>query len=92
MYYSIVHWRPILNGYSGFYPPHYGRLAFALGELPRHPDVSLRALAAAGATHVLVHESAYIGSEGAETSAALRKLGATEVYRDGSDVLLALPR
>ena len=92
MYYSIVHWRPILNGYSGFYPPHYGRLAFALGELPRHPEVSLRALAAAGATHVLVHESAYIGSEGPGTSAALRMLGATEVYRDGSDVLLALPR
>jgi hypothetical protein len=91
MYYSIVHWRPILNGYSGFYPPHYGRLAFALGEIPRHPDVSLGALAAAGATHVLVHESAYLGSEGAETSAALRQLGATEVYRDGSDVLLALP-
>ena len=29
MYYSTVHWRPILNGYSGFFPPHYGRLAFA---------------------------------------------------------------
>ncbi len=59
MYYSTVHRRPILNGYSGFFPPHYGRLAFELGELPRHPDVSLRALQAAGATHVLVHEGAY---------------------------------
>lgn len=91
MYYSIVHWRPILNGYSGFYPPHYGKLAFELGEVPRHPEVSLRALAAAGATHVVVHESAYLGSEGAETSAALRTLGATELYREGTDVLLALP-
>ncbi len=92
MYYSTVHWRPILNGYSGFYPPHYGELAFALGELPRHPELSLRALRATGATHVLVHEGAYLGNEGAETSAALRTLGATELYRDGTDVLLVLPR
>jgi hypothetical protein len=92
VYYSTVHWRPILNGYSGFFPPHYGQLAFALGELPRHPEVSLRALRAAGATHVLVHEGAYLGNEGAETTGALRTLGAAELYRDGMDVLLALPR
>jgi hypothetical protein len=92
VYYSTVHWRPILNGYSGFFPPHYGQLAFALGELPRHPEVSLHALRAAGATHVLVHEGAYLGNEGAETTGALRTLGAAELYRDGTDVLLALPR
>jgi hypothetical protein len=92
VYYSTVHWRPILNGYSGFFPPHYGQLAFALGELPRHPEVSLRALRSAGATHVLVHEGAYLGTEGAETTYALRTLGAVELYRDGTDVLLALPR
>jgi hypothetical protein len=91
MYYSTVHWRPILNGYSGFYPPHYGQLAFALGELPRHPDVSITALRAAGATHVLVHEGAYLGNEGSETSDALRRHGATELYRDGTDALLRLP-
>jgi hypothetical protein len=91
MYYSTVHWRPILNGYSGFYPPHYGQLAFALGEVPRHPELSMKALRAAGATHVLVHEGAYLGNEGAETSAALRRHGATELYRDGTDALLRLP-
>jgi hypothetical protein len=91
MYYSTVHWRPILNGYSGFYPPHYGQLAFALGEVPRHPELSMKALKAAGATHVLVHEGAYLGNEGAETSDALRRHGATELYRDGTDALLRLP-
>ena len=91
MYYSTVHWRPILNGYSGFYPPHYGQLAFALGELPRHPELSMKALKAAGATHVLVHEGAYLGNEGAQTSDALRRQGATELYRDGTDALLRLP-
>ena len=26
VYYSTVHWRRIVNGYSGFFPPHYGLL------------------------------------------------------------------
>jgi hypothetical protein len=92
VYYSTVHWRKILNGYSGYNPPHYGQLAFALSEIPRHPEVSLLALRAAGATHVLVHEGAYLGNEGEQTSAALRTLGASELFRDGSDVLFELPR
>ena len=92
MFYSTAHWRPILNGYSGFYPIHYGPLASALTQIPRHPELSVRALRSAGATHALVHEGAYLGNEGAETSAALRNHGAVELYRDGADVLFALPR
>jgi hypothetical protein len=92
VYYTTAHWRPIINGYSGFFPLHYGALQRALAEVPRHADLSLSALRAAGATHVLVHEGAYLGNEGGETSAALRSLGAVDVHRDGTDVLLALPR
>jgi hypothetical protein len=91
-YYSTVHWRKIVNGYSGFFPPQYPRLAFVLSEVPRHPEESMRALRDAGATHVLVHEGAYLGSEGKETSDALRTRGARELYRDGGDVLFAIPR
>jgi hypothetical protein len=92
MYYSTVHWRPVVNGYSGFTPPHYGRLAAVLSEIPRHPDLSLQALHATGATHVIVHEAAYRDSEGAETVAVLRAADAVELFRDGSDVLFELPR
>ena len=92
LYYSTVHWRRILNGYSGFYPAHYARLASVLSEIPRHIELSMQALRDAGATHVLVHEGAYLGNEGEETSAALRTAGAVELYRDGRDVILALPR
>ncbi|MBM3820017.1 MAG: hypothetical protein FJW14_13505 [Acidimicrobiia bacterium] len=91
MYYSIAHWRPLLNGYSGFFPPHYGQLRAALTEVPRHPDVSLEVLRAGGATHVIVHEAAFLGDEGPATSAAFRTLGASEVFRDAGDVLFALP-
>lgn len=90
MYYSTVHWRKLSNGYSGFFPPHYGRLAVALTEVPRHPQISWDALRETGVTHVLVHEGAYLNDEGRATSTALRRLGAVELFRDRSDVLLAL--
>jgi hypothetical protein len=91
MFYSIVHWRPLLNGYSGFYPPHYGRLALALSDAGRFPDAALAALRTQGATHVLVHEDAYLDGRGGATTAALRGGGAVELYRSGGDVLLQLP-
>ena len=91
MYYSTVHWRRLVNGYSGVFPPHYGLLTSALSEMPRHPDLSLDALRTSGATHVIVHEAAYLDSEGIDTSALLRRAGAVEIRRDGSDVLFRLP-
>jgi len=91
VYYSTVHWRPLINGYSGFFPPYYGRLITALSEIPRHPEVSLAALGASGATHAIVHEGAYLAGEGEATSAVLRDAGAVEVFRDGGDVLFRLP-
>jgi hypothetical protein len=91
MYYSIAHWRPLLNGYSGFFPPHYGQLRAAVTEVPRHPEFSLEVMQGSGATHAIVHEAAFRGEEGPATTAALIQLGASELFRDGADVLLALP-
>jgi hypothetical protein len=91
MYYSIERWRRIVNGYSGFFPPQYGRVKVALSEVPRHPDVSVETLRELGVTHVIVHEAAYLDAEGRDTTATLSGLGATELFRDGSDALLALP-
>jgi hypothetical protein len=90
MFYSIAHGRPLLNGYSGFFPLHYGRATFALSEVPRHPDLSLDTLRQLGATHVIVHEAAYLDAEGGATTAVLRQHGARELFREGGDVLLAL--
>jgi hypothetical protein len=91
MFYSTVHWRPLLNGYSGFYPPHYGRLALATSDVHRFAETALQALRAQGATHVLVHEGAYLDGRGPNTSAAFLRHGASELYREGTDVLLRLP-
>jgi hypothetical protein len=91
MYYSAVHGRPILNGYSGMFPPHYARLQTILADIPRHPELALQALAASGATHLILHEGAYLGTEGTETADVFRRAGAVELFRDRSDVLLRLP-
>ena len=92
MFYSTVHWHALVNGYSGVFPPHYGLLTSAFSEMPRHPDVSLDALRMSDATHAIVHEAAYLDTEGTDTSALLRNSGAVEIFRDGSDVLFRLHR
>ena len=51
-----------------------------------------KALRASGATHAIVHESAYREAEGEATSAVLRGEGAVEIFRQGTDVLLRLSR
>jgi hypothetical protein len=91
MFYSIVHRARLLNGYSGFYPPHYGLLALALSDVPSHAMHAWDALRGGGVSHVIVHEAAWLDDRGPRTTAALTQLGAVEIFRDGSDVILRLP-
>jgi len=56
---STRHWKPILNGYSGFRPPSYERSYQAMRLFPS--DESLLQLYALGVTHVVVHQSAMQG-------------------------------
>jgi hypothetical protein len=51
---STMHWRPMLNGYSGYYPRSYLRL---LVDMRRFPDTrSLNILRQRGATILVLHE------------------------------------
>jgi hypothetical protein len=51
---STLHWRPMLNGYSGYYPESYLRL---LVEMRSFPDTkSLNVLRDRGATILVLHE------------------------------------
>jgi hypothetical protein len=52
---SIHHWRPIVNGYSGNYPPEYLRLLDDLEASPPGSSVWIDLLRKAGATHLIVH-------------------------------------
>jgi hypothetical protein len=66
---SIRHWRPIINGYSGFYPPDY-RLALERAAEPSAGRAFDAALAL-GATHILIHVGQYTREELTAVEAAL---------------------
>lgn len=51
---STRHWRPMLNGYSGFRPASYQKAYEAMTRFPS--DASLIALSSLGVTHVVVHQ------------------------------------
>lgn len=91
MYYSAAHWRRLVNGYSGFFPPHYDELLSVLSTVGRGDDQAWAVLERLGVTHVIVHESAYLDDEGARFIAWLRQHGAVDKFRDGRDTLLELP-
>jgi hypothetical protein len=92
VYYSTAHWRKVVNGYSGFFPPGYGLLVLALTDPSRSSDLSWQVVRAAGVTHVIVHERAFRPPEVEQMERWLRSHGAREMLRDGSDVLFALQR
>ena len=67
---SIVHFRPLVNGYSGFTPPEHDRLFRMLVRFPQ--EDALAALEAIGVRYVLVHRDGYGGES--EWNAALDRL------------------
>jgi hypothetical protein len=87
MFYSTRHWRRLLNGYSGIFPPSYPEQRQVLGPVLEDPDKAWGALRGSGATHVIVHESAYRHDEGALVSAWLASHGSRCVARIEDDAL-----
>jgi hypothetical protein len=61
---STAHWRPLLNGYSGYTPASYRRLAWILWYFPREGTIT--EMRQAGVTHVMVHP-ARLGNKAHET-------------------------
>src|SRR5688572_2708846 len=53
MYFSLWHWTPMVNGYSGSFPPSYQALAPRLMAFPRGDSID--ALRRRGVTHVTVN-------------------------------------
>jgi hypothetical protein len=89
---SAVHRRPIVNGYSGGFPPAYGMARHVFGHVLSEPVRSLSLLRSTGITHTIVHEAIFLNGDGARLSAWLRSIGAREVGSFGNDRLFELPR
>jgi hypothetical protein len=64
MLHSTVHWKPLLNGYSGFRPESYDRHFHALRDFP--DAATLAYLRSFGVTHVAVHAAQFERENGAE--------------------------
>ena len=57
MLHSMLHWQPIVNGYSGFLPPRHEML---FDQLTRFPDEgSVRALEKLGVNYVVLHREEF---------------------------------
>jgi len=55
MYWQMRHWRPMVNGYSGFFPARFRELKKTMRSFPS--ESSLDALAAAGVRYCIVHRA-----------------------------------
>ena len=54
---STAHWRPLMNGYSGYTPESYQKYADTFWYFPQ--DWAIDAMKKAGVTHVVVHLEAF---------------------------------
>ncbi|MEO8258481.1 MAG: hypothetical protein ABI868_14130 [Acidobacteriota bacterium] len=90
MFYSTMHWRPLVNGYSGGAPDQYGLWAERLKDALDSPEPAWRAVAESRATHLIVHEAGYAGDRGQQISAWVRAHGGRELARSGTDRLFQI--
>ncbi len=87
MFYSIAHWHPLLNGYSGHFPLSYNMNATHLRHPLDYPDASWSTLLKSGATHAIVHGQYYRDDEGERIARWLAERGAKQVAEfDGERV------
>ena len=67
---STAHWRPLMNGYSGYTPDSYRRRAETFWFFPE--TRALDAIRAEGATHLIVHLARFSDAEAKNIEAAMR--------------------
>jgi hypothetical protein len=79
---STRHWRPLLNGYSGFRPASYERSYAATRNFPA--DESLIELHELGVTHVVVHMEAL----GAARAAQIDRVQSLQLIASEGDIAI----
>jgi hypothetical protein len=92
MYYSTRHWRRLVNGYSGHFPRRYVVLRAALRRALQDPEAAWAAIEGSGATHVIVHEWAWVRrGVPRPIMGQLEERGARRLGQFDGDVLMELP-
>ena len=78
---STAHWKPLMNGYSGYTPDSYVDYANVFWYFPR--DYAIEAMKRAGVTHIMVHPDRF-GTEAPDVLAAIEKRSDLELLGVGS--------
>jgi len=91
VYYSTVHWKRIVNGYSGGFPQGYKLRVARLQRVMQAPDEAWQTLVQAGTTHVVLHEGAMTRNDASALEGWLESHGGIETNRFGEDVMFQLP-
>jgi len=88
---STIHWKPLVNGYSGFQPASYRRLTDAMRTFPDPPTTDV--LRHTGVTHVIIHRDRF-GAGRDLLLAAMERSGEFELVAGDEQVRLfrLLPR
>jgi hypothetical protein len=90
MYFAGYHRKPIVNGFSGFFPTSYLMLRSHIEADPADKAAAWKALLDAGVTHVVVHEQPWRDQKGPKMSAWIRDAGGREIAAAGTDRLFAI--
>jgi hypothetical protein len=81
---STRHWRPILNGYSGYSPRSYVETYTIVQGFP--DDASLLALHTRGVTHVIVHEDDFSDMFGRDRFKAIAAVASLQPVAESGDI------
>jgi hypothetical protein len=86
MYFSTMHWQPLLNGYSGHYPVSYVEMLKTQRTFP--DEASIAVLKARGVKAIIVHENGYLlphmyddATKGLESRGDVRLMGIWKDHR-----------
>jgi hypothetical protein len=90
MYFAGYHRKPLVNGFSGFFPPSYLMLRSWIEADPGDKAAAWKALINSGVTHVVVHEQPWPDRKGPKISAWIRDAGGRELAAAGTDRLFAI--
>jgi hypothetical protein len=85
MFYSTLHWRRLVNGYSGGAPAQYSLWADRFKDVLDRPQPAWQAVVESRATHIVVHEGSYLEGRGHQISEWVRAHGGRELAVFGSD-------
>ena len=75
LYMSTFHWRPLINGYSGYFPPSYLQRLEGLVDFPGL--TALQQLRGSGVRYIVVHGGEFSSQEYADIVEALLLAGLT---------------